>query len=296
MIFLHHIKIYLEKKVKKHKRKSNLSFFINLFYNDYGDSMNEFFKGMVKGLLIIAVIFLLIYTLSYSKWVNEPFDDKVIEYNDGNNDEIIKKEDDVDYKKYYDAVKYQLVQNTYGQEFFNIYYGNEGFNNKYYTYIAIINIINNELLNNCSNYSKEIASVEVLWKIKEIFGDVVYEKVSFESSDGFLSIKYNSDSDTYLVTTNKCPNIDYTKGSISTTVEKTSVENNYLYVYEKALYMVHSTDELGNLVIYYHGGVTEDDTIIATDIENVDYQLIPSYIYMFKKDGNSYIFDGVRKR
>ena len=69
-----------------------------------------------------------------------------------------------------------------------------------------------------------------------------------------------------------------------------------MYVFEKAMYLNYSTDVTGNMVFNYHGGVTETDPIIANNIENVNYNKVPTYVYVFKEKDNSYVFDGIRKQ
>ena len=274
-------------------RKRFLSFFLFWFYNDYGDSMNDFGKGMLKGLAFVIIVGAIIYFVSYRNWLNQDFGDLVVEYKE--DEDVIKPtKEDVDYKDIYDKVNFKMLEENFGSEFYDMYYMNIPFSDEYYLYVAIINIIHKELLTEC-NYYREISSVEVEWKVKEIFGDVEFKKISFETKDKHLSINYNEGMDIFIVRTNSCSGYDYANGGIYTTALDYKTEGDYLYIYEKAMYLNYTYDNFNNLLFNYHEGIHSTDRIIANDIDKVDLAKIPTYKLLFKKTNDSYAFVGVQK-
>ena len=48
------------------------------------------------------------------------------------------------------------------------------------------------------------------------------------------------------------------------------------------------------MVFNYHANTDKDSRVIANFVESINYDIVPTYIYVFKKDGNNYIFQGVR--
>ena len=257
-------------------------------------------KGFLKAAIAILILVVVFQYASYKRWLNTGFDDMNIVYNDGNE----KQDDgggssepkDVDYKLYYNKVDYHTLENNFGSEFTEVYYSPLGvsyFSNKYYLYISIMNIINKEINGNC-NYNREIPSMEVDMKAKEIFGSINVEKKSFETLDKGLTVTYDTNKDSYIVKTNKCSDFDFRNGGIYTIVIDSKTEVNYLYVYEKALYLDYSQDSVGNMVFNYHANTDKDSRVIANFVESINYDIVPTYIYVFKKDGNNYIFQGVR--
>ena len=257
--------------------------------------MNETFRGMIKGLIIAAVIMGAFYIISYKMWLNKSLDDLVVEYKDENvKPEDYDKKDTVDYKAYYEKVNYQFVQKNFGSEFYNIYYGNEPFTNEYYLFMAVINIIDKEALDSCA-FEKQITRLEVETKVRELFGTVSFTNASFETQDKGLNITYNKDNESYLVKITKCRDYDYQNGGIYTASVNHNVENNTLYVYEIAVYLNYSYGPTGNLIFNYHADLSKDSAVIANDIDRINKDNLTKYKLVFEKENDNYIFKGVRK-
>ena len=255
--------------------------------------MNGFAKGMIKGLIFVAIIGAVIYYVSYRNWLNQDFGDLVVNYKE--DEDVVKPtKPNIDYKALYGKVNYKFLEENFGSEFYDIYYMNVPFSNEYYLYVAIINIIHKELITEC-NYYRELSSVEVEWKVKEIFGDVDFKKISFETEDKHLSITYNQEMDVFIVKTNSCSGYDYKNGGIYTTATDYKVEGDYLYIYEKAMYLNYTYDNFGNLIFNYHNGLKSTDKIVANDIDSIDLDSVTSYKLLFRKTNDSYAFVGVQK-
>ena len=247
--------------------------------------MISFFKGMVKGLLVIAVIGTIVYYVSYNNWINEGFD----YLGTGYNNTYQEPNKITDYKPYYEKVNFKFLEDNFGSEFYDMYYSNVPFSNDYYLFVAIINMINKDLLTEC-NYSKELNGVEVEWSLREIFGDVNFDKESFTTKDNKLSVVFKEEPNVFVVTANACSGHDYKNGGIYTTATEAKVDGDYLYITEKAMYLDNSYDASGILTFNYHSGMTKEDPIIANNIDRIDLNKVPTYKLIFRKIDDSYKF------
>ena len=256
--------------------------------------MTGMFKGLFKGLLVVLIVGFFIYYLSYNDWINKGFDDLGTKYNDEELEEKNDNKPSIDYKKYYERVNFGFLEENFGSEFYDMYYSNEEFSNSYYLFVSVINLINKNIITEC-NYSREFNAVEIEWKVNEIFGNVDFKKESFETKDKHLSIKYNENVDTFIVTTNACSGYDFKNGGIYTTAVDYSVSNDYLIIEEKPLYLDYSYDNNGNLVFNYHGGINKENLVVANNIESVDLKKIPSIKLLFKKNNDTYNFVKIQK-
>ena len=256
-------------------------------------------KSFLKACGILLVILVVLYYISYSRWASNDFDDVDITYKDDYVDEkdanTDKKSQTVSGEKYkylYDYVNYELIQNNFGEEFLNNYYYGNKFSDEYYLYVAVINLLGNEMSVNC-NIEKDIDSSSIRSKISELFGSVIYNDLSFSTSNGYLNIVYDENNNSYKVTTNKCNGFEYSNGGIKTEYVKSIIKDDYLYIYEKAFYLNYSFEN--GMTFNYHSGMDENSEIVGHNYETLDLNKMPTYIYRFKKNGNSYTFVDVVK-
>ena len=250
-------------------------------------------KALIKAVIALLIITSALYIVSYSKWNSNNFDNIDYPYKEHDEDETkTKTVSGEKYKYLYDNVHYELIQNNFGSDYFDYYYKEKKFDDEFYIYIAIINIIKSETITNC-NIEKEINEIVVHNKINEIFGQVTYNNKSFKTSDDSLIVNYDVTKSSYIVKTNKCSNFEYTKGGIKTEYVKASIINNDLYIYEKALYLDYSYDENNALIFNYHSDLTKDSKIISNNYESIDLNNIKTFIYKFKKSGNNYYFTSI---
>ena len=247
--------------------------------------MISFFKGMIKGLLIIAVIGAIVYYVSYNSWINEGFD----KLGTGYNDTYQEKPVEVNYKTYYEKVNFKFLEDNFGSEFYDMYYSKGSFSNDYYLFVAIINMINKDLLTEC-NLNKELNGIEVEWTLRNIFGDVNFEKESFTTKDNKLSVVFKEEPNIFVVTANSCSGYDYKNGGIYTTATDAKFEGDYLYITEKAMYLENAYYTSGILTFNYHSGMTKEDPIIANNIDRIDLTKVPTYKLIFRKIDDSYKF------
>ncbi len=257
--------------------------------------MNEALRGMVKGLLIVIVLAAVCYAISYRMWLNAGFGNEIIEYKDEDDNNVDKdsKPDVIEYKKLYEKVNYSFVQKNFGSEFYDMYYENKPFTSDFYIYLAVINIINTENTDSCL-IERNIASVEVELKIKEIFGLVAYENKSFTTKDGGLEIKYNKETDSYSVRVNKCRDYDFKNGGVYTALTGYSTEGGNLYIEEMAVYLNYTYSSNGYLIFNYHQSLSKDSPVIANDVDSLSPDAVGKYRLVFKKENNNYVFTGVR--
>lgn len=247
-------------------------------------------KGFVKAAIIVGVVYAVFYYISYYRWNKINLDDVDITYHESDNVED-EKENEVnkdEYKAIYDKVKFELVESNYGEEFFDIYYNGSSFTNDYYIYLAVINLIKDENVVNC-NLEKEFNKIEIAQKIDEIFGTIKYEDKSVTTKNNYLNITYDEVNGTYKVkVNNKCSGIDYSNGAIKNEYEKATILGDYLYVYEKAIYLNYTYDNNGNLVFNYHIGLTSDSPVVGNDYNSLNLDDFKSYVYKFEIDGGNY--------
>ena len=251
--------------------------------------MGEMVRGLAKALIVLGVIVIGFTLFSRRKSSLEDIDG--IEYKYIEKDAI--KEEDIkeDFKYLYEKVNYELLQDNFGSEFFNIYYNNDNFSND--LYIAVINLIKDKTKIKC-NIEKEINKVEIYSKIKEIFGDnIKFVDKTYENNN--ISIKYDEKTSTYHIKTNKCSEYDYKNGGIREEYVKTSKIGNSLNIYVKVMYIDYSNDENGALLFNYHQWITKDDKILSNDLSTIDKDILPTYKYIFEINKNNYNFKQVER-
>ena len=216
--------------------------------------MKEASRGFIKAIIIVGLLFAVVYIVSYRKWINKKFGDNNFKYNEeGLN--VEKKEVNVsDYLDLYNKVSFDFLENNFGEEFFNIYYGNEKFSNEYYLFVGVLNIISKDLVINC-NYDRVLSSIDVDSSIKSIFGNVEYEKKSFETLNHHFSIEYNEELDSFHVLTDKCSGYDFSNGGIKSELVDAEMFQNKLYLDEVVMYVDYSIDSNLGMKFNYRAGI-----------------------------------------
>lgn len=264
------------------------------YYNYYGDYMtNGMFKGFVKAVIILSVAFFIYRYISYRIWLSKGLDNVDISFVDERPNEKPKSEDLSKYKDLYNTINFEVIEENFGEEFFDIYYKGKSFSDEFYIYMGVMSLIKKEMVYNC-NLEKNISSLEVNMKINEIFDDAKYEKKSFETKNGFLNIIYDNINDSYLVKINgKCSGYDYSNGGIKTNLISANTQNKELYLYEKAFYLDHSENSNGNLVFNYHSGVDKESLIISNNYESFDLNKVATYKYTFVIKNEKYYLKSI---
>lgn len=253
---------------------------------------NSAMRGFLKASVILGFIFVILYIVSYNKWLNNNFDDIDITYGGEKNKEkeIVK----VDYKDLYEKINYEFMEYNLGSEFFDIYYGNEKPIDEYYLFVGITNLIRTEMLVNC-NIAKEIDQKDVDSKINELFGNVSYTNKSFKNIDGSLSFEYDELYQKYLVKTNKCSGFDYKNGGIKNIYIDSYIDGKFLYIREKSIFLDYTNDSFGNIIFNYHEGLDKNSKIISNSFDKIDLETVSTYTYKFMDNSGNYTLVSIGK-
>ena len=259
-------------------------------------------RGFLKAILIVGFLVAILYFISYNKWADHDFDKVDITYKitdeEGNPVETTKKEvEDAskEYEKIYSSINYELMQFNFGEEFKDIYYGNKDFNDEFYIYLGIINIIQNDLLINC-NYETVLPKDTIKQKVTSLIGDIKYTDKSFKISDKVV-IDYDSSNGNYSIKLNgTCSGFDYSSGGIKNIFKKAEIDGDNLYIYEKALYIENKKDNNGNIIFIYHKDINKDSEVLANSFEKVDQEVLPTYVYKFVKNNNQFVLKEIVKK
>ena len=255
--------------------------------------MKEASRGFIKAIIIVGLLFAVVYIVSYRNWINKKFGDNNFKYNEeGLN--VEKKEVNVsDYLDLYNKVSFDFLENNFGEEFFNIYYGNEKFSNEYYLFVGVLNIISKDLVINC-NYDRVLSSKDVDSSIKSIFGNVEYDKKTFETLNHHFSIEYNEELDSFHVLTDKCSGYDFSNGGIKSELVDAEMFQNKLYLDEVVMYVDYSIDSNLGMKFNYRAGIDKNSKFISNSYEDVDKKLLPVYRYTFKNENNNYYLESIK--
>ena len=260
---------------------------------------NSVVRGFLKAIIIVGVVFAIVYFLSYNKWLHHDFDSVDITYRE---DEGQKKDDNkgeestTEYKELYNSINYEFLEYYFGDEFYDIYYNNKPLSEEYFIYVGIVNIIKNDATANC-NYETIIDSAKLKDKINSLFGNVSYTDKSFTTKNGYLTIEYNSSSNSYRVKLNGvCSGFDYSNGGIKNVFVKSVKEGDNLYLYENAFYLNYSKDVSGNIMFNYHKDIFSDSKVIANNFEKLDLSSVPTYIFKFVKSNNVYTLQSITRK
>ena len=255
---------------------------------------NEVLKGFTRAFIIISVVLVILFFYKYNTWHDRDLNEFDITYRYEDDIKETKVVDDKEYKELYKKVNFEYIENNFGKEFFDIYYGKKEFTDEYYLFTGLINILGNELNINC-NINRIISSFEVEMEVRNIFGNINLTNKSFTVDNGTFNVIYNDADKSYIVTTNKCSGFDFANGGIKTEYYKSSIVNDYLYIYEKVTYLDYSTGDNGELLFNYHNGVNKTDKIISNEYNEGLIKELPTYRLVFEKENNSYKFVSISR-
>ena len=250
-------------------------------------------RGFLKAVVIVGFFFIVTYYISYNNWLNHDFDSVDITYRTDDNEENQIIDSSKEYQTLYSNINYELLQYNFGEEFYDIYYGNKSFYDEYYIYVGIINIIKNDITVNC-NYEKTITSSDLKTEINKLFGKVTYDNKSFTTKNNKIVIEYK-DNEYNVKVNGSCSGFDYSTGGIKNIYRKSEIKNNELYIYEKALYVENIKDDNGNIMFNYHKDINKDSQIIANIFDKVDVEILPTYVYKFVKVNNLYTIKSISR-
>ena len=255
-------------------------------------------RGFLKAVILVGTLFIILYFVSYNKWLDHDFDsvdttyrvDDSIEENSKNNSEDNKK-----YQSLYSKISFELLQYNFGEEFYDVYYNNKEFYDEYYIYVGIVNLIKNDIIVNC-NFERDIKGIDLKKEINTLFGNIKYNNKSFTTKNNKITISYDSIEDKYNIKVNgTCSGYDYSNGGIKNIYKKYEISGDYLYIYEKALYVDTTKDKNGNILFNYHKDINKSSNIIANSFDKVDELVLPTYVYKFAKSNDQYIIKSISR-
>ena len=254
--------------------------------------MNNKSNKFLIVLTIIVLSFIAFYLFRYHKWQNTPISDDYndVDYDKDDHDkkEKTSKIDDKKAKTLYDKYRFNNLENFFGSEFKDIYYANKNFSSEYMIYLAIVNLYGNDIQLNC-HFKKEISANDLDIKIRELFGNHLYEKKSFNV--GKMSVVY--DNNNYNIEIDNCENNILNHSFIGCDYYSNKEENGRLIITEIA-YLV-SIKEDGGLGYNYHQDVMESSNILGHDLNLIDRDLFAKYSYIFVNNGSNYYLEKIVK-
>ena len=245
---------------------------------------NSVVRGFLKAVVILGFIFIVIYFVSYSKWSNRNFDDIDITYG-GKKEEHEKNK--VNYKDLYEKINYEFLEYNLGSEFYDVYYNNQKPSSEFYLFVAIANIIKNDMLVNC-NIIKELDRNIIKDKITELFGNVSYSDISFKNNDNSMSFEYDFNTQKYLIKTNKCSGYDYSSGGIKNIYYDSYIDKEYLYIREKSIFLDYTKASFGNIIFNYHEGIDKNSRVVSNSLDKVDLEKVTTNTFKFVMDNGKY--------
>lgn len=255
---------------------------------------NSMRKGFIKAIVFVGLAFIVFYYISYNKWLDHDFNGVDISFK--KSDENTNKSDETKkYEDLYSSINYELLQYTFGEEFYDIYYNNKEFYDEYFIYTGIVNIIKDDMMLDCK-LEKNIEKAKLDEQIKNLFGSINYNDKSFNTKNNNVSIKYDSNKNEYNVKLNgECSGFDYSNGGIKNIYRKAETLNNELFLYEKSLYVESSKDDNGNVFYRFHNDINKKSQIIANTFDKVDLEIIPTYVYKFIKENGKYTIKSINR-
>ena len=244
-------------------------------------------------LTVMICAFIVFYLSKYHEWQTTPIRDDYedIEFSDDKKPKEnvkVSKIDDKKAKNIYNKYRFNNLENFYGSDFKNIYYSNADFSSEYMIYLAIINLYGNDIQLNC-HFKKEIAANDLDIKIKELFGNHLYNKISF--TVGKMIVNYENDS--YKIEIDSCDNNLLNRNFVGCDYYGNKEEDGRLIITEIA-YLVSIKDD-GGLGYNYHEDVTEDSKILGNDLNLIDKKNFSKYSYIFINDGSNYYLEKIVK-
>ncbi len=256
--------------------------------------MSNIGKGFVKALVILGVLGLAFYYISYRVWLSKGVGNVDITYREEGSSDTKEDLEKIPYKDIYEKVSFETLEANFGEEFSDIYYQGRNFTSEYYIYTAIINLLKDNFVTNC-NYETVIPSDEVEFKIKELFNTPIYELKSFKTKNGLLSITYNASNKTFGVKISNCSGYNFDNGGIKVEFYNKEFAGNYLYVYEKAYYIDHSKDASGAMTFNYHSGPSSEYPVIANSYEKLKKEQVATFRYSFIRENGKYYLTGINR-
>ena len=256
-------------------------------------------RGFLKAVLIVGFVFAITYFISYNKWASFDFNQVDMSYKTSDQDKT-PTNNSVDvsdkYKSLYSKLNYELLEYNFGEEFYDIYYNNKEFYDEYFIYVGIVNLLQNDMILNCNldTYIKESVLKE---EITSIFGNVEYVNKSFNTKNGNVSIIYDSNSNQYNVKLNgKCSGLSTTFNGIKNIYQKSEIDEEFLFIYDKSLYVESIKDSNGNLVFKYHKDINQDSEVVANVFDKIDIETLPTYRIKFIMHDNVFTIDSITRK
>ena len=267
-------------------------------------------KGLVKTMMFVVIIFGIFYYIGYQNWLEEDFRD--VDYSQYIEDEYEDKYesgesfqnniannsfDQSKAKLLYEQVNFKMIQDNFGEDFFDIYYGSESlpFSSKFIVYLSIVNLYKNDFMSNCYG-TWEVSRDDVHSKAQEIFGDIEFDDVSFESGNRLLFIEYDSLNEYYIVTNKKCSGIDFGTSYIETEFIEGVVQDNYLEIYEHVYFVDYKIEDGGAYILNFYSSLDDEGELVATEVLNKkDKEKMPIYKIVFKIENDNYIFKDIQR-
>ena len=247
------------------------------------------------GASLIVVAFIFFYLSRYKNWQNTPIKEDYTQTEtdigtdkDTKPTETVSKIDDKKAKIIYNKYRFNNLENYYGSDFKDIYYSNKEFTSEYMIYLAIINLYSNDIQLSC-HFKKEIPANDLDIKIKELFGNHLYEKKSF--TVGKFSVVFENDN--YSIDIDNCNNNPLNHNFIGCDYYGNKEEDGRLIITEIA-YLV-SIKEDGGLGYNYHQDVTESSKILGHDYNLIDKDTFTKYSYVFVNNGSNYYLEKIVK-
>ena len=237
-------------------------------------------RGFLKAIIFVGLLFVVLYYISYNKWLDHDFDAVDISFK-RNEEDSNKSDETKKYENLYSSINYELLQYNFGEEFYDIYYNNKEFYDEYFIYTGIINIVKDDMALDC-RLERTIKKIELDEQIKKLFGNINYNDKSFNTKNNNVSINYDSNNKEYTIKLNgKCSGFDYSTGGIKNIYRKAEITDNNLSLYEKSLYVESDKDINGNVFYNFHNNINKKSQIIANTFDRVDIDSLPTYVIKY---------------
>lgn len=255
--------------------------------------MTEKNKGLVKGILLLSIVVLAIYTIGYKRWENADFTDD-IDYSEymekpqlQENDFNIEKA-----KTIYQRVNFKMIEENFGEEFADMYYNQKKFSNEFIIYLAVVDLNKDTFRIECNN-EITISKADLDKKIKELFGSYIkYEDKSFNTKNNKLSIKYSNETNIYTINNYACSGIEYGKGHIETKIKNANLVNNILEIEEYVYYLDYEKNSDGMYVLKYYNSLNNNGPLIKEE----DLDKVNTYKLILERDtSGNYSFQKIEK-
>ena len=268
--------------------------------------MNDVAKGFSKALVFIIVVVCCLFFIERNSLENKGIGDVNIEniLEDERKEYTETKESYIeDAKKLYEKYNFKFVEDNFGKDFFDVYYGkvktlDSDIPSEFMVYLAIVNSYKDNFMISC-NAEYEASEKEVNSKVKELFDyDVKYDEDKELINTSELNISYDSEKKSYIITNNVCSGIEFDKDYIETSFDSAKMIENKLIIVENVYYVSYAYQDANGYTLNFHSGLTKDDPVVATNHnKKIDTSLFNKYVYTFEKEiGSSYKFISIEKK